>query len=150
MLKFLPLLSKKEENDNISPFSTFYKQPQVAKLKILNQTLSPRLQYSPRWCKQANNEKKITLVSVTPLKVQKEIKQFIIGSPREKSPTKIEESHLIWTLKQRSSKHKISSHFGKPLEFLDLKIGNGNSNMTGYHQNLRRNSQFACNSRQSK
>jgi hypothetical protein len=30
-------------------------------------------------------------------------------------------------------KHKISSHFEKPLEFVDLKIGNGNSNMTGYH-----------------
>ena len=42
MQKFLPLLNKLKhiERDKISPYSTFYKEPPAAKLKILNQTLS--------------------------------------------------------------------------------------------------------------
>ena len=80
MSKFLPSLSilkkiENEANNYISPFSTFYKEAPSAKLKILNQTLSPRRKYAPRWCKEASNSgKKVVAVSVTPLKVKKSIK----------------------------------------------------------------------------
>ena len=135
MSKFLPSLSilKKIEGEPsfISPFSTYYKEAPSAKLKILNQTLSPRRKYSPRWCKETNSlSKKTTPISVAPLNIKKSVKQFILTSKlrsNEASPRKlvhkIEDNQNILlrqlNLRNEQLKRKTTA-IPKLLQFSDL------------------------------
>jgi len=84
MSTFLPALSILRKYDaqassSISPFTTLYKEAPSAKLKILNQTVSPRRKYSPRFLRKTITPVK-TNERVTVPNGQKSIKQFVLTS----------------------------------------------------------------------